>query len=422
MTRKVGQEDVTPEEEERARKIREQYERDVKDTHKNPPGFYRQPDKFDPMPHHDPARADLDVIERIIAPSAPRRLLGALLGLAVGDALGTTLEFQRIDAPAFPALARGPHRSITGGGPFNLVPGQVTDDTQMACCLFESLLAARGLDPADLGRRYVAWARHAFDIGNQTAAALGKVGQGAPPVHAGRAVWEARGRQAAGNGSLMRTAPIGVLLSADEALRRRASLVDSAITHFDPRCQLACAAFNAVIARAVQRDPATRQDLVVLARRELDAAAGLLRAEYPDLSAIIDEARADLWADLDAAEADDPHLYGPEIHIHKQQGFVRVAFRLAFWELLHAPDFETALIDVVNRGGDADTNGAIAGALLGAVYSLDAIPRSWVDMVLRALEQSADSPFRTDYHPRLFVQGLEKLYQAPLLPDSPPSR
>src|SRR5215831_18171931 len=93
------------------------------------------------------------------------RAQGALLGLACGDALGTTLEFSELDGPPFPMLARGPHRNITGGGPFGVLPGQVTDDTQMACCLAASLHERGQFDVSDVGRRYVEWTGHAFDIG-----------------------------------------------------------------------------------------------------------------------------------------------------------------------------------------------------------------------------------------------------------------
>src|SRR5439155_11339478 len=146
-----------------------------------------------------------------IAPnSIEDRALGPLLGLALGDALGTTYEFEVIDQPRFPRRARGPAIDITGGGPFELAAGAVTDDTQLAVCLARSLAAThRQLDPDEVARRYVAWSAHAFDIGNQTAGALRAIERGAAPLAAGHEVWRASGRRAAGNGSLMRTAPIG---------------------------------------------------------------------------------------------------------------------------------------------------------------------------------------------------------------------
>jgi len=113
------------------------------------------------------------------------------------------------------------------------------------------------------------------------------------------------------------------------------------------------------------------------ARAEVPGAAVILVSRAPDDADAVISARGDILEDLHRAGDADPGLYSPKIHIIKTQGFVRVALRLAFWELLHAPDFESALVDVVNRGGDADTNGAIAGALLGARYGEDGIPRRW---------------------------------------------
>ena len=182
------------------------------------------------------------------------RARGALLGLAVGDAMGTTQEFSRPDAPAFPALARGPQRDIVGGGPFDLEPGQVTDDTQMATCLAASLRQCDGFDVTDVATRYLAWQRHAFDIGGQTRSALDAIECGTSPREAGRDVWEASGCDAAGNGSLMRAAPIGVFFASDLERLRQASRDDSAVTHFDERCQQACVAFNAAIACAISTD------------------------------------------------------------------------------------------------------------------------------------------------------------------------
>lgn len=326
------------------------------------------------------------------------RARGALLGLAVGDALGTTLEFQcpPLDRPW--RLLDGPHRDVTGGGPFDVVPGQVTDDTQLAVILARSLWARGGFDRDDLVRGYTGWVEHAFDIGTLTSASLARAGL---DHEGGRQVWESSGRKAAGNGSLMRTAPIAVYFWNDSSGRRRASLGDSAITHFDPRCQLACAALNAAIATAVASDePAAA--LWQAADRELPAAAAAMHKIHPDLVRAIDAAQDDLAADLAAAQQDDPDLWDS---IHAAQGFVRVAFRLAFWSLLHAPSFAAGLIDVVNRGGDADTNAAIAGALLGAHRGEQAIPEAWRRRVLEA-EPAGGGPLATDYHPRAMMELL----------------
>jgi ADP-ribosylglycohydrolase len=156
---------------------------------------------------------------------------GALLGLAVGDALGTTNEFERLDAPPFPELATEELTDIVGGGPFGLKPGQVTDDTQMACCLYSSLASLGHFDAENVAARYVKWSELAFDIGNQTSSALAVIAERESALEAGRIVWQRSGSQAAGNGSLMRTAPIGAIFAASEHERRIASLDDSAITH-----------------------------------------------------------------------------------------------------------------------------------------------------------------------------------------------
>jgi ADP-ribosyl-[dinitrogen reductase] hydrolase len=338
------------------------------------------------------------------AAASRERARGALLGLAVGDALGTTLEFLELKAPPFPTLAKGPHTDIVGGGPFLLVPGQVTDDTQMACCLAASLAARGRLDVDDVAARYVAWQEHAFDIGGQTAVALNAIREGARPSRAGRELWLEGARPPAGNGSLVRTAPIGVLLAADPDARRGAALADSAITHYDPRCRLACAAFDAALAEAIlgARTPSALHEA---ARRELWSATAVLRAEGGEGAGALSSAVREVEEDLALAGQDDPRLYGRKVHLHRNQGFVRVAFRLAFWELLHAPSFEEAVVDAVNRGGDADTNGAIVGALSGAFHGEAAIPEPWRKRVLEAVPRE-DGPLRDLYHPRALLGVL----------------
>jgi len=332
------------------------------------------------------------------------RALGALLGMAVGDALGTTYEFERIEQAPYPALATGPATDVVGGGPFGLEAGQVTDDTQMAVCIARSVLAREGrgfdrLDRADLAKRYVEWYQHAFDVGNQTASALRLIEDGGDLSSAGRRVWHASGRRAAGNGSLMRAAPIGVLMAHEERVEVlvEAALTDSLLTHADPRCAIACAMFDAAIAAGVMGS-----DQLAAARTALPVAANRLRELWQDDRddlAAIDSAERDVQRDMEAATADEPGVYGAELDVHRTAGFVRVAFRLACWHLVHTPSWRDAVVDVASRGGDADTNAAIVGALLGSRDGAAAIPRAWIDRVLEAT-QPGPPDWAEAHHPK----------------------
>lgn len=307
---------------------------------------------------------------------------GALLGLAVGDALGTTLEFKRFPEAPWSPLVSGPHVNVTGGGPFRVLPGQVTDDTMMACCLAASLRACGGLDTEDVAARYVDWRDKTFDCGGQTGSSLSNVRGGTSATLSGKETWE-RGRNAAGNGSLMRTAPIGVFFAGRMIDIVSASVLDSNITHFDPRCSLACAAYNCAVGEAVMlRSAATPAEMFRAAWSGLHMAAGYFVSSFPDTDNEVHAALESLKDDLNAAQDADPKLYDPKLHIHGMQGFVRVGFRLAFWEMFHAPDYRSALIDTVNRGGDADTNGAIVGGLVGALFGDKSIPEEWKATVL----------------------------------------
>ncbi len=357
------------------------------------------------------------------------RARGALLGLAVGDALGTTFEFARLEQPAYPILATRPATDVVGGGPFGLVAGQVTDDTQLAVCLARSLASQGRLDPEDVAARYVAWREHAFDVGSQTGASLRRIETGTPVALAGLEVWRTSGCRAAGNGSLMRTAPIGVALRGEALLE--AAIADSLITHADPRCALACAVFDAAIAAAidggvpsdergiagvrnnVERKGASigklvvgehRVDLVAVARAALPPAIECLQRAWADVASAAERAHiataaADLERDLDHALADAPGVYGHELDLDRTAGFVRVAFRLAFWHAAHTRSWRDALVDVASRGGDADTNAAIVGALLGARDGASAIPEAWRERVL-AVTQPGPATWADDHHPR----------------------
>ena len=330
---------------------------------------------------------------------------GALLGLAVGDALGTTHEFAQRTQPPYPALAIGPATDVVGGGPFELAPGAITDDTQLAVCLARSLAERGGLEPDDLARRYVAWRHGAFDVGSQTLGALDRLEAGDRPAQAGLAVWRARGHRPAGNGSLMRTAPIAVAFVAKPDALIDAAIAESLITHADPRCLLACAAFDAAIAAAI-RAPVSGPELVAVARAAVEQGARRIAWREPVEVALVASAARDLAGDLDAALAEDPAVYTSALHVHDTMGFVRVAFRLAFWHAVHTARWRDAVVDVASRGGDADTNGAIVGALLGARDGASAIPVAWLERVLAAT-QPGDPAWAEAHHPRHLLALIE---------------
>jgi ADP-ribosyl-[dinitrogen reductase] hydrolase len=178
------------------------------------------------------------------------RALGALLGLAVGDALGSTLEFKSRDT--YPPLS-----DLVGGGPFGLEPGQWTDDTAMALALADSLLKRGGLDPDDLMRRFVAWRRlgeysctgTCFDIGMTTSQALSRYEHNRDPF-AG-----STDPTGAGNGSLMRLAPVAIRYWRDRERLRKVALDQSRTTHGAPEATSACAAYADMLADAIAGKP-----------------------------------------------------------------------------------------------------------------------------------------------------------------------
>jgi ADP-ribosyl-[dinitrogen reductase] hydrolase len=200
----------------------------------------------------------------------------------------------------------------------------------------------------------------------------------------------------------MRTAPIGLFFAGQPDDLIDAAIAESAVTHFDPRCRLACAGYDAALAAAAY-DHADRRTVAAAAVGAIDEAARRLVAREPGDAERTRAACLALRDDLRAADADDPDVYGDALHLHRHAGFVRVAFRLAFWHLLHTDSLEAALVDVANRGGDADTNCAIVGALLGAVVGEQGIPAAWREVVMSALADRPDDPLATNYHPRALL-------------------
>ncbi|MDP9328192.1 MAG: ADP-ribosylglycohydrolase family protein, partial [Actinomycetota bacterium] len=265
------------------------------------------------------------------------RVVGSVLGLALGDALGAPFEFRRAEripspVPAFELPWRG------------LPPGTTTDDTAMARNLIRSLIANDGhLETGDVLRRHVEWlATEPPDVGNLTRRVLSRAREGA--ADPAREYVEQRGPEvSAGNGSVMYCAPLGIACAnrPDELFETAPAL--SAITHWDERCRTACLAVTLAVGALVRgEDP---RDSVVEAVRAVGGREG---AE--ELEELVDT--AGLTRPID----------GPD------QGFVFFTVGVALRITAEAPPFDDGLRAVVALGGDTDTNAAVTGALLGALH------------------------------------------------------
>lgn len=280
------------------------------------------------------------------------RFRGCLLGLAVGDALGTTLEFRSPGSFA-------PISDMVGGGPFGLRPGEWTDDTSMALCLAESLIETGMFDPIDQLTRYVRWYRkghlsstgRCFDIGNTTSAALQKFEKAGGPYCGSTSP------SAAGNGSLMRLCPVPMFFASrpDEAVERSGE--SSRTTHGAVNAVDSCRYFGGVLVGALNGD----------------SKETILAPRYCPVP--------DYWsANPLAPEVDEVALGSFK---HKQPpairgtGYVVHCLESALWAFYNSETFESGCLMAVNLGDDADTTGAVYGQIAGAFYGESGIPESW---------------------------------------------
>ncbi|MBJ7338695.1 ADP-ribosylglycohydrolase family protein [Mycolicibacterium sp.] len=277
------------------------------------------------------------------------RACGVLLATAAGDALGAPYEFQP---------ARGPEKQVAmvGGGGFGWAPGEWTDDTSMAIAIAE--VAATGVDLRDeaaqdaIVERWHGWSRTAKDVGIQTRAVLSRAtaegGWAATALAASRTHHERTGHTA-GNGALMRTAPVALAYLHDEDALVAAARQISALTHYDPDARDACVVWCCAIRHAVLTG-------------ELDVRVGLRHLDA--------ESRATWSKRLDVAEASRPADIA-------NNGWVVAALQAA-WSAISATNTVVDGLDAAVRAGDdTDTVAAIAGGLLGATHGASAIPSTW---------------------------------------------
>lgn len=289
------------------------------------------------------------------------RARGALIGLALGDAVGTTLEFKARDT--YPPLT-----DLVGGGPFRLLAGQWTDDTAMALALAESLKVQGRLDEQDLLARFSDWrdngayscTGHCFDIGITTAQALSR--------------WKRTGEDhcgssdpnAAGNGSLMRLAPVAIRYWNDRPNLRDAAARQSRTTHAADEAVDACVFYAERLADAI----------------EGQNRSGVLRPSPTDWSGAIDGLAKGGWR-------------GKARSAINASGYVAHSLDAALWSVGRAPDFDRAILHAANLAQDADTTAAIAGQLAGALSGYQHLPTPWLEKLAwrQRLVEAADALF-----------------------------
>lgn len=294
------------------------------------------------------------------------RYRGALLGLAAGEALGAPAEFLTAEQIV---EKYGVITDMIGGGVYDVAPGEITDATEMMLRLAESLADNGGFEPEDIMARYSAWLesqpRH---VSLTVRVALISYRSGTHWDVASRRAFEIMGGPTAGNGSLIRCTPVGLLYAGDASTRHEVSHRESMLTHFDQLAGWSCAAFNDLIAAALHGD---------------------LRSEVPAIAHTFDEEDKRVSGVLRATPA-------AEVEEIVSSSFVRDTLQVGLWTALHGADFEHAVTMAVNMGNDATAAGAVAGALAGAVCGESGIPARWLaeltvrDRVTAAADRLAD--------------------------------
>ena len=317
-----------------------------------------------------------------VTPEAPggisegvrNRAQGCLLGQVAGDSLGSLVEFK--DASTIRKLYPNGVRELADGGVWNTLAGQPTDDSEMAFALAQSLVRNGAFSIDDIRASYVRWYRSGpFDIGRTTACGL----EGEPIL------------ESQANGALMRISPLGVFAwtMEPEALAKLAA-EDASLAHPNPICRQVNGLYASAIAEAI------REGFVPKTVYERMAA----RAEQWKVDHAIRER-------IERAKTHRPPEYS------RQMGWVLTAFQNGFYELLHARTLEEGVIATVQCGGDTDTNGAICGALLGAVYGRDAVPGQWVDRIVKCRPTAETrQPRPEEYWPGDVLRLAEDLLQA----------
>mgnify|MGYP001083345794 CR=1 FL=1 len=277
------------------------------------------------------------------------RALGAFVGLAIGDALGAPVEF-------YPRGRFTPLTDMREGGKFKMRMGEWTDDTAMALCLAESLIEVNGFDPVDQMERYWRWGNeghhstrtHAFGVGKTVARALGQYKRTGEPYSG------STDPRSAGNGSIMRLAPVVLyyLQNYDEAIHFARE--SSRTTHQAPEALECCAVLAHILCKAISGTD-----------KKSDLFSGLSIPEASD--------RIQSVIHCGYIQKDESEISG--------SGYVVESLEAALWAFETTHSFESAVLKAANLGDDADTTAAVCGQIAGAYYGYHAIPSTWLDVL-----------------------------------------
>ncbi len=307
------------------------------------------------------------------------RYRGCLLGLAVGDAVGTTLEFKK------PGTFT-PITDMVGGGIFHLKPGEWTDDTSMALCLAESLIEKQGFDPVNQLEKYLQWEQtgylsstgECFDIGNTVQQALWRFQETRQPYCG------ATDARSAGNGSLMRLAPVPLFYANHPEVAIATSKDSSRTTHGAATAVDACRYFAGLIIGAIQGSSQEK-----LLSPHYSPVPGYWQ-KHPLVPEIAEIAAGSFKT------RQPPEIQGT--------GYVVKSLEAALWAFYHSQSFEEGCLLAVNLGDDADTTGAIYGQIAGAFYGELGIPEQW-------RQRLADADLIRSFSDRLFELAESRLLQ-----------
>ena len=316
------------------------------------------------------------------------RIYGLIYGQFIGDALGTRYEFKS-SSSATTKIQKDLHDDflpIKGGGPFHVLPGQTTDDTELAMALCHSLLDTGKYDREDIARRYIKWYKSdPFDVGTTTSRAFSKAKDYSSMVQNSSKSNE----HSLSNGCLMRISPLAVYgLTVSDSDLIRCARENCCMTNPNELTQDAVSVYCVALKACLQG-----QDRKTIFDRAYQTSQNeTIRSILRDA---LKRPSPTLLPSGDTIRADGSNM-----------GYCGIALQNTFYELMNGKSFYDSIVNIVKRGGDTDTNGCIAGALLGAFYGVHNIPKQWAHAIKMENPRSKSYPEIDQLNLDVYIRDL----------------